>query len=311
MLPRPIAHPLRVVFIPQPDYSDEKLLDWALRDKQSAATQTLVPETARVAVLYGKGRLAGSVLSGDAISAREILGQLALVGESCECETSREWMKEGSIPFLWNAKQAQAAPNELGFDPHSPLVRAEMIRIVSQGPKAKSDSTDATSAGPSDAIERLLIGYSEAALGTKRSSENAAAVDATPNLASLPENAASSLEISTIPSQVVANVQLGNSWDLDEPTTTFPSSSSVVSPPNNPIDNSTSTIASEKPICEECLEGELPNDFSASQSLTLASAQSESPDPGSAFPNWAVIATTLAFLTFASIAIASWILFLK
>ena len=314
MLPRPIAHPMRVVFLSQSEQPDEKLLVWALCGRETSKEKELTVAS-RVAVVYGKGRLAGNVLVGDEISVREILGQLALVGESCECETSREWMKENSIPFLWNAKQAQAAPNELGFDPNSPLVRAEMIRIISQGPKAKSDTTASASSGPNDAIERLLIGYSEATLAEKQNTEkqtNGASTNNASNISNNLETSDTDREISSVPALVNANVKQGNSWDFDEPNT-----DSSVRPEESPSTNEQNankidlTDDVKTPVCEECVEGERPSDFSTSPSSTLFESPTSTNDTVAAIPTWAVIAATLSILTLLSIALASWILFLK
>jgi hypothetical protein len=210
-----------------------------------------------LAVVYGRGRLAGRLMVGDAIQLRETLAQLALVGESCECETDRAWFEERTLPLPWNPQARQQAAPTLGFDPDSPLVQAEMVRIISQGKSsrrkpqndqpdrgAETDSSSASTAASAakassdvggDAIERILLGYDELVLTPfptansaepTRSSEATAAVAVDRDLRGrfVPngdENLPQRDEVES-GSAVRATVVQGAGWDFETPTPVSP-----------------------------------------------------------------------------------------
>lgn len=172
MLPRPIAFPIQVERIELAERIADPVFEWACgREIAVAGDVADPPQEAVLAVVYGRGRLAGPAMVGDEIRLHETLAQLALVGESCECETDRGWVEERILPHRWDADERQRAATWLGFDPESPLVRAEMIRIVSQGMRDQAarkegqvgagESSPRTAAG---AIERWLLGYTESEL---------------------------------------------------------------------------------------------------------------------------------------------------
>lgn len=165
MLPRPLARPVRQIRVSPDRRPEERLLLWGL------GLQELPAERSAVAVIYGRGKLAGRLLIGDDGDERELLAQLALVGESCECETDRRWTEEPVIPGYWPRDFRQQAASSLGFDPDSPLVRAEVARIVGRGPNSGSNrdrgsARDRAAKDVSgDRIEQLLMGYAESELG--------------------------------------------------------------------------------------------------------------------------------------------------
>ena len=219
---------------------------------ESALTSgpTVLP---RLAVIYGRGRLAGKVMVGQEIQLREVLAQLALVGESCECETDRAWFDEPTLPLPWSNEARQQAVPLLGFDPDSPLVQAEMVRIVSQGKSTReasrndrrrpSEPASATGAGTSDAsrrargdaIERILLGYDELALDAFSKAEKANAVQdgqatadnarpglearsALPGTVSPAAAAASDQAPLAASAEVRAKVIQGGGWDFETPS---------------------------------------------------------------------------------------------
>jgi hypothetical protein len=159
MLPRPIALPVRHVVVPCAQRRDKPLLIWSMTDGAGTPDD---PEPL-VAVVYGAGRLAGPVLRGGAIDGDEIGAQLALIGESCECEMPRDWLRERSLPIPWGPTHRRQAADRLGFDPMSPLVRAEVVRIVSRGPSGRS-APDAVTRRNAIPLERRLLGYTESTL---------------------------------------------------------------------------------------------------------------------------------------------------
>jgi hypothetical protein len=213
MLPRPIAVPVRTLRVELDQRLADPVLIWGLGLEPQAE-----PTKAILAVVYGRGRLAGPVMVGDAIELRETLVQLSLVGESCECETDRGWLDERVLPHRSVRGERERASQALGFDPESPLVRAEMIRIVSQGPKSPSrpltaapTGSDNATVATANAIERWLLGYSEADLRAYADADSdSGLLGPPPTDLSVPNIVAKPL--SKVRSQVIQ----GEGWEFDE-----------------------------------------------------------------------------------------------
>lgn len=167
LLPRPIAFPLRKIVVRADNRQHQPLLNWLL-DNHDASSPLL-------AVVYGRGRMAGSVMKGSGLTLQEVLAQLALVGQSCECETDRAWLDESSLPFRWDSATRGRASSFLGFDPDSPLVRAEMLRIVSQSAKSLGKERGSSGENSPDSIARILLGYSETQLNDSKEPSDLAA----------------------------------------------------------------------------------------------------------------------------------------
>lgn len=149
-LPRTIDWPLRTIVVGSDGREEERVLLWAL----GLQAKDFGPEDCALALAYGRGKLAGPVLIGAEIELRELLAQLVLVGESCECETNRAWADEPRLPLRWSDAQRAAASAALGFEPDSPMIKGEVARILARGPKDLADR-------PRDSIEALLFGYHE------------------------------------------------------------------------------------------------------------------------------------------------------
>ena len=149
-LPRPIDRPTRTLVIDAERRDAERLLLWGL-GVDSFAEPT-------VAVVYGRAKLAGPVLSGEALTRTELVTQLALIGESCECETNRAWASEPHLPLEWTQEQRERASSQLGFEPESPMVQAEVARILAKGPH---DRERGIGGERPDTIEEILFGVRE------------------------------------------------------------------------------------------------------------------------------------------------------
>lgn len=156
-LPRPIEVPLRAHVVPAPRAGaadPERVLRWSLG----------IPEASRgpaVAVLYGRGVRAGAPVAGAELEGTELVAQLALVGESCECDTDRDWVREPAVPLRWSDGARAAAPAALGFDPESPAVQAEVARIL--GHRVGGGGGSARPGGEEELAE-LVFGYRESGL---------------------------------------------------------------------------------------------------------------------------------------------------
>lgn len=149
-LPRAIDRPLRLVEVSR---DDEAVLLWSMGlDAEPRAA---------VALVYGRGKLAAPAMVGEAITLTETLAQLALVGDSCECDTPRDWFGQPRLPMAWTDRQRARAASELGFDPESPMVKSEVVRILERGPLEGGAPREVAAGG----AEGLLLGYREVELG--------------------------------------------------------------------------------------------------------------------------------------------------
>jgi hypothetical protein len=187
MLPRPISLPVRMLEIDVEERSRERLLMWA------AGLDGLPADESAMLVLYGRGRLAGPAMKGDEIQLDEALRQLALVGESCECDTSRDWTQLRRLPLLWTAESSQDASKMLGFDITDPAVIAEVKDVLSRGRRGGDISWP-------DRLARIVEGYFEGSItGTN------------PELLTIPPGRASRQTAA-----VEATVIEGDGWDFEE-----------------------------------------------------------------------------------------------
>ena len=101
---------------------------WALEMEDAPADE------AHVVVLYGRGRRAGPVLRGSEITETAILEVLTILGQDCECDLDRSWLRGPLLPLRWDEARQREVVRELGFDAENPMVKAEISRIVARGP---------------------------------------------------------------------------------------------------------------------------------------------------------------------------------
>ena len=216
-LPRPIDRPLLVLEVPAAARESERVLLWSLGVDPAGPGPAL-------AVVYGRGKLAGKVMAGAMATEHELLAQLALVGESCECDTPRDWFGEPRVPLAWTDRQRARAGAELGFDPESPMVKSEVVRILERGPMKDGAPRDPNPTG----VESLVLGYREVAL----EDETAPA----PMRDFEPDGAPSTAEAPGKVYEATADDDWG--FDEDEPagpvvTTAPPSETSTGAPPDD------------------------------------------------------------------------------
>lgn len=124
MLPRPISLPTNVVRIPFGERKKEALLAWLVGAEDTSN------EDAVVAMLYGRGQMAGPCMFADKLTFDELLAQFALIGQSCECQSQRKWYSKHFVPMPWTPEDLSDAERALGFHPESLSVIAEAKRIV-------------------------------------------------------------------------------------------------------------------------------------------------------------------------------------
>lgn len=95
-----------------------------------------------VAVLYGKGRRLGDVLSGNTLTDTALFTMLSVVARDCECDLDRGWLYGTSIPLVWDDAMRRRAYDALGFDPESAATRAAVSRILERGPGSGTSVRD-------------------------------------------------------------------------------------------------------------------------------------------------------------------------
>lgn len=153
-LPRPIEQPVQVLHITPKQRGAEKVLLWSMK------LDDLPVKQGAIAVFYGRAKAIGPALRGESLTQRSLLSQLALIGQSCECETDRDWAAEPSLPHVWTPTQQKAALESLGFQPDSPMVKSEVVRILSLVGKQKRVGLEDGEQNP-NSVDNPLLGYGE------------------------------------------------------------------------------------------------------------------------------------------------------
>ncbi|KAB2661266.1 MAG: hypothetical protein DVB31_12560 [Verrucomicrobia bacterium] len=146
-MPKPVDVAPQLVVLGPDRQAGESILLWGLGLDPAPASDP------RLAIVYGRGRRLGSALEGPLITETALRERLVLVGQDCECDLDRAWLRGPLVPGRWDRGMQEAAAKALGFDPENPVVRAEVGRIVERGPQAGQRRK---TAGTSQAL-----GYSE------------------------------------------------------------------------------------------------------------------------------------------------------
>ena len=98
----------------------------------------------------------GPLLTGQQITKETMLNLLAVIGASCECGLDRSWMQGLMIPLVWGEERQSAVLKLSGFDAESPMVKAEISRILAMGQGAGRGGP-----GSRGREEDGFLGYSE------------------------------------------------------------------------------------------------------------------------------------------------------
>lgn len=124
MMPKAIGKP-PVLLVISPDlFEQEKILLWSLGLNVEKIQRPYA------AVLYGRMRRMGPVMTDNEIT-EDYLGRiLAVVGADCECGLDRKWMLGAMLPVRWDQKMQTQTAKALGFDPENPMVKMEISQIL-------------------------------------------------------------------------------------------------------------------------------------------------------------------------------------
>lgn len=179
-LPKQVAAPPKLVVLTRQEAARERVLLWSMGvDVEEAADPSLV-------ILYGRGRRVGPVLGGALITQTEVYRSLAVLGQDCECELDRAWMRGPLMPSRWDAELQSAVLKHLGFDAEHPLVKAEVSRILARGPGANARPVGLTREGLVN-----TLGYMESEIEEpEQPSAESSAAAATPSPVSEAQSAA-------------------------------------------------------------------------------------------------------------------------
>jgi hypothetical protein len=145
-MPKVVNKPPEIMVIPRSKIEDEKILLFGLGITEKNKDDT------HVAILYGRGRLAGPVLTGEQINTRRICNLLTFVGADCECGIDNSWIIGEMIPLRWGPSEQAELIEQLGFDVENPFVKTEMSQIISMKPSVMN---------PINPLEENLLGFME------------------------------------------------------------------------------------------------------------------------------------------------------
>ncbi len=124
-LPKRIDEPPLIIVIPQKKIPEERILLWSLGLDEERF------DIPHIAVLYGRGRRIGPLLSGEKITGERLYALLSLIGLSCDCGLEKKWMMGPLLPLRWDKKIQSDVVKFLGFDAENPMVKTEMSSIIS------------------------------------------------------------------------------------------------------------------------------------------------------------------------------------
>ncbi|MBI1387644.1 MAG: hypothetical protein GC154_04285 [bacterium] len=151
-LPKEVRKPPVIATLTAEDAKAENILLWSLGIGDDDLSMP------HAAILYGRGRRIGKVLSGDEISSSSVFEILSVIGQSCECGLDRDWMMGVQVPLIWDQDRRKTAAEQLGFDADSPLIQAEISQIMEigrRGPNARVEDSEPLTA---------FMGYTEMTL---------------------------------------------------------------------------------------------------------------------------------------------------
>lgn len=150
-LPKEIKEPPVLISLSHEKAREEVTLLWSLGMDADKITEP------GAAVIYGRGRMIGEMLKGDAINESNVHQILSVVGLSCECGLDRDWMMGVQFPLRWDSSRQEQVVASLGFDAESPLVKTEISQIMAIGQQnAAAGSGTTRSIGPN-----AMMSYTE------------------------------------------------------------------------------------------------------------------------------------------------------
>lgn len=130
-LPKLVKRPPQLLVVPSAAKEKERVFLW------SAGLSEGETEEPAVAVLFGRGRRIGPALRGGLVTQTALYKILAILGQDCECDLDRAWMRGPLIPARWGTDMQTGVQKHVGFDAENPMVKTEISRILERGPSGK------------------------------------------------------------------------------------------------------------------------------------------------------------------------------
>jgi hypothetical protein len=177
-LPKPVKRPPLVWTLPLRGESPGDAL--ALASLDLTLTNRTEPEAV---VIYGRCRRCGPPLRGPDLTETALLEVLTILGQDCECDLDRSWMRGPMMPGRWDADWQRRVVAALGFDAESPLVKIEVERIISRGPtrEAAARRVRFDAGGGLEALGYREMDLNDSPAETTSSEETAPAVPPEPS----------------------------------------------------------------------------------------------------------------------------------
>jgi len=145
-MPKIVNQPPEIMVIPHNKKDDEKILLFGLGINEKNKNDT------HVAIVFGRGKLAGPMMTCGQITTRRIYNLLTLIGADCECGIDNSWLIGEMIPLRWSSSEQDELIKQLGFDVENPFVKTEMSQII---------SLKAIVENPINPLEENLLGFVE------------------------------------------------------------------------------------------------------------------------------------------------------
>jgi hypothetical protein len=123
-MPKPIERGPSILKMSAEASRNERVLLWSLGLQEDDL------ESPHVAVLYGKVRWIGPLLTGDEITEEMLFRILSLVGADCECGLDTRLLRGKMLPVTWRSGIRARVAKNLGFDPENPMVATEVSQIL-------------------------------------------------------------------------------------------------------------------------------------------------------------------------------------
>ena len=203
-MPKPVETPPQLVSVSLKDQSAETVLVWGL------GLEPVLSDSPRIAIVYGRGRRLGLPMEGPLITQTALRDRLLLIGQDCECDLDRAWLKGPLLPGRWSRELQQVALDALGFDPGNPMVRAEISRIVERGPQNPVRRRPPSSGSS--------LGYSEESVETTPGSESDPAEPANSGAASDTSATSTNPTASTVPTASTSSAAVSKPSPTSAPT---------------------------------------------------------------------------------------------
>ncbi len=125
-LPKEIVEPPALVRLPSSEVERERVLFWSMGLEPKAV------EAPRAAIFYGRARWIGPLIEMQHLSVYNLTQLFWVIGADCECGMDLGWTRGTVLPLRWTEDLHATASESLGFDPDSPMVRAEALRILNR-----------------------------------------------------------------------------------------------------------------------------------------------------------------------------------